>query len=237
MNNVLYFVMLICGVTAEFPTAEERKEIVELHAQLRESVDPPARKMMFMNYSIELEKLAHDWAANCSFAELSVYSLPNDIFATVDSFEEKPTFEEFLKGIVSQKELYNYEQNYCRGYCYDYKVMVLEAANAVGCARRKCFIKSSPTHFTNLVLCLYKPAHKPGGLPYESGESCSDCPTGFQCYRKQCLKTLTQMKTSNKKQALQQARTAFEVSDIPTSFSSSISSFGILLIQTLLFFV
>uniref|UniRef100_A0A5K3FTD6 SCP domain-containing protein n=1 Tax=Mesocestoides corti TaxID=53468 RepID=A0A5K3FTD6_MESCO len=66
MKTTIYFVALIWSVVGEMFTETERKEIVELHTQLRESVQPPASNMLMMRYSPELETLAEKWIVNCT---------------------------------------------------------------------------------------------------------------------------------------------------------------------------
>ncbi|VDD76902.1 unnamed protein product [Mesocestoides corti] len=48
MMRAAYLLALTSVIFAEVPTEEERQRIVELHAQIRESVEPPARFMMMI---------------------------------------------------------------------------------------------------------------------------------------------------------------------------------------------
>uniref|UniRef100_A0A5K3G163 SCP domain-containing protein n=1 Tax=Mesocestoides corti TaxID=53468 RepID=A0A5K3G163_MESCO len=67
--------------------------------------------------------------------------------------------------------------------------MVLATANEVGCAQNVCLTSNPPPVFEFLNVCLFR---RIGGYltdrPYKSGMSCSECPNGFACERKQCFK-------------------------------------------------
>uniref|UniRef100_A0A5K3EP76 SCP domain-containing protein n=1 Tax=Mesocestoides corti TaxID=53468 RepID=A0A5K3EP76_MESCO len=68
--------------------------------------------------------------------------------------------------------------------------MVWAASTKLGCAMNRCDNLTStlqrPIYF---VVCVYKPV---GGFftpkPYTAGPSCSKCPRGYGCSRRQCTK-------------------------------------------------
>uniref|UniRef100_A0A5K3EFN2 SCP domain-containing protein n=1 Tax=Mesocestoides corti TaxID=53468 RepID=A0A5K3EFN2_MESCO len=62
-------------------------------------------------------------------------------------------------------------------------------ASEIGCAKQRCkFGKDQQDFFYNL-LCLYRPTGDLiRNLPYERGVSCSNCPKGHVCERRQCTK-------------------------------------------------
>uniref|UniRef100_A0A5K3G260 SCP domain-containing protein n=1 Tax=Mesocestoides corti TaxID=53468 RepID=A0A5K3G260_MESCO len=65
-------------------------------------------------------------------------------------------------------------------------MMILATSNAVSCAQTECTRQGDASE-SYLTLCLFK---LNGGnadeRPYEQGKSCSECPDGFACRRKQC---------------------------------------------------
>uniref|UniRef100_A0A5K3FX48 SCP domain-containing protein n=1 Tax=Mesocestoides corti TaxID=53468 RepID=A0A5K3FX48_MESCO len=188
MRRVIYFVMLIWSVVADVPTEEERTQIVEFLTNLRESVDPPATNMLLMKYSSGLETAAQNYLANCSSTGLNEGALPGDVFRFLRTYDNrKPVYLRMLSSFTSDRQSYNYDQNKCSGSCFPYKSMVLATSNGVGCAEKKCLRgeTSSEVHF---VTCLIKlNGGNTAKRPYRRGDSCSECPDGFACHRKQCF--------------------------------------------------
>uniref|UniRef100_A0A5K3FGR5 SCP domain-containing protein n=1 Tax=Mesocestoides corti TaxID=53468 RepID=A0A5K3FGR5_MESCO len=187
MRRVIYFVALMVGAAADFPTEDERKQIVEFLGNLRESVNPPASNMLLMLLS-ELETAAQTYLANCSNSGLDRNALPDDVFDFGRSYDQKgPAYIDMLTYFASESKNYNYDQNQCTGPCVTYKEMILATSNAVGCAQEKC-TPQGVSHEQHIIICLLK---KNGGnveeRPYKRGESCSECPDGFSCYHKQCF--------------------------------------------------
>uniref|UniRef100_A0A5K3FU64 SCP domain-containing protein n=1 Tax=Mesocestoides corti TaxID=53468 RepID=A0A5K3FU64_MESCO len=66
MLKIIYLLTLLWWAEARSPTDVERNQIVEMLTTSREQVDPPARNMMLMEYSDDLENLAQKWLKNCS---------------------------------------------------------------------------------------------------------------------------------------------------------------------------
>uniref|UniRef100_A0A5K3F7M4 SCP domain-containing protein n=1 Tax=Mesocestoides corti TaxID=53468 RepID=A0A5K3F7M4_MESCO len=122
MRTLIYLVALIWSATAEVPTPEQRKEILELHTNLRESVQPHASNMMLMTYSTELEAITYNWIANCSFITPHPDTLPGDVVDIGEDVEDGMlTIVEMVKRFASEKRFYNYDRNRCTEYCYNYK--------------------------------------------------------------------------------------------------------------------
>uniref|UniRef100_A0A5K3F441 SCP domain-containing protein n=1 Tax=Mesocestoides corti TaxID=53468 RepID=A0A5K3F441_MESCO len=122
MRVVIYFMVLIWSAVTEIPTDEQRREIVELHTKLRESVQPPASNMMLMRYSSELEALAQKYIANCSSGWPNPWTLPEDIFdlGRLSSSSTNP-YASMLTKFSSQRQYYNYDQYQCKDTCFEYQ--------------------------------------------------------------------------------------------------------------------
>uniref|UniRef100_A0A5K3F466 SCP domain-containing protein n=1 Tax=Mesocestoides corti TaxID=53468 RepID=A0A5K3F466_MESCO len=187
MNKVIITLALLQFVGADIPTVDERTEIVEYLTNLRESVEPPASNMKLMSYSLQLETLAQHHTANCTNPWTDQVSLPEDVYDIGEYYNGKtPPYIAMLTKYASQKESYSYGENLCINQCSEYKHMILAAANAVGCAQNQCKTQGSSVE-ENLVVCLIKRNVRDiRKRPYKSGESCSECPGGFACHRKQC---------------------------------------------------
>uniref|UniRef100_A0A5K3FXW6 SCP domain-containing protein n=2 Tax=Mesocestoides corti TaxID=53468 RepID=A0A5K3FXW6_MESCO len=189
MKKLLCLVSLIWTVAADAPTLDERNRIVQLHTQVRESVEPTASNMMLMSYSTELESLAQQYIVNCSSAPPDPDFLPENVSEIpFISRGVKLTFDEVLKEFVSEKQFYDYENNTCTRACFGYKQMVTAKTTAVGCTERQCYNKTADSEAMYFTMCLYKPADKLlDERPYKSGTSCSECPKGYICRNKQCF--------------------------------------------------
>uniref|UniRef100_A0A5K3FYY2 Laminin EGF-like domain-containing protein n=1 Tax=Mesocestoides corti TaxID=53468 RepID=A0A5K3FYY2_MESCO len=71
--------------------------------------------------------------------------------------------------------------------------MVRSQTTEVGCTIEKCQNDGNLS-----TTCICKPDDfNPRDKPYEEGENCTQCPAGFDCYRKQCRNTLTTLPTTS----------------------------------------
>uniref|UniRef100_A0A5K3FSB0 SCP domain-containing protein n=1 Tax=Mesocestoides corti TaxID=53468 RepID=A0A5K3FSB0_MESCO len=189
MRKLICLVALIWTVAADVPTLEERNRIMELHTQVRESVEPTASNMMFLRYSSELETLAQGYIVNCSFAPPNPDFLPENVSEIFHlKSGARPTFDEMLQDIASRKQYYDYEKDQCTDACFDYRQMIYAKQTAVGCAQRQCTSQTVDAQARYLTMCLYKPSERYfQERPYKSGVSCSECPEGYICRTKQCF--------------------------------------------------
>uniref|UniRef100_A0A5K3FC84 SCP domain-containing protein n=1 Tax=Mesocestoides corti TaxID=53468 RepID=A0A5K3FC84_MESCO len=188
MRRVIYLVALIWGAVADIPTEDQRTQVVEFLTNLRESVDPPASNMLLTRYSSALETAAEKSLANCSSNGLERNCIPQDVHHFgIHSSQKGPAYFDMLNLHASVGHDYNYDHNKCTRSCLYYKMMILATSNAVGCAQKEC-TGQGDTSESYLTICLLK---KKGGnadeRPYKRGKSCSECPDGFICHRKQCL--------------------------------------------------
>uniref|UniRef100_A0A5K3FM91 SCP domain-containing protein n=1 Tax=Mesocestoides corti TaxID=53468 RepID=A0A5K3FM91_MESCO len=184
MLKLLCLLSLTWHVSAQVPTDEERKAILECHTRLREHVSPPASNMMLMNYSVEMENLAVKYLADCRpptnpepFKGTSQLLMPQS--------PEKSQYVHDLCKVNGNH--YDYESNSCTGPCIAYNKMVWAASTQVGCALKHCPNKNEVSKSMHTLVCIYKPSDRlVAARPYESGKSCSRCPNGYKCHQNQC---------------------------------------------------
>uniref|UniRef100_A0A5K3FES2 SCP domain-containing protein n=1 Tax=Mesocestoides corti TaxID=53468 RepID=A0A5K3FES2_MESCO len=103
------------------------------------------------------------------------------------SYQKDSAFLDALTYYGPTRRYYNYDQNKCLVPCHNYKTMVLATLNAIGCYRKICFRKRDSSQAYLTMCLLLKNGGNPDGRPYKRGDSCSECPDGFVCRRKQCF--------------------------------------------------
>uniref|UniRef100_A0A5K3EFL7 SCP domain-containing protein n=1 Tax=Mesocestoides corti TaxID=53468 RepID=A0A5K3EFL7_MESCO len=194
MRILVCIMVLFWNVLAEVPLAEDREYLIKLHAELREEVNPPASNMLMMSYSNELENLADDWAKNCTFKFPDITLRPKykslGQGSRLGNINQSLSFKD-LSELKQEKQRFDYEANSCKKECYFYKQAIWSNSSEFGCAKQRCYLQRSKDYYYRVV-CLYRPGKEfPATLPYESGVSCSKCPEGYVCERKQCTKQST----------------------------------------------
>uniref|UniRef100_A0A5K3EGR2 SCP domain-containing protein n=1 Tax=Mesocestoides corti TaxID=53468 RepID=A0A5K3EGR2_MESCO len=138
MIKVICILILFSNVLAEAPSEQEKKDIMELHAEIREQIDPPASNMLMLSYSSELEKLADALAATCKpispdserqpeYKGVGHVYLPGEV-------NKLSSFSVF-SDIKKTKSLYDYNTDSCESLCGDYKQasddLVISVQNAL----------------------------------------------------------------------------------------------------------
>ncbi|XP_076450620.1 cysteine-rich venom protein LEI1-like isoform X2 [Babylonia areolata] len=170
--------------------AEEQKEIVDLHNQLRGSADPPASNMMMLRWDAELAMIAQKWADNCHIGhdKNKDRNIPGRI--TVD--------QNIAAGTTTWTQAINLWHREVDDFTYDdqsmnqnllkighYTAVMWASKTLIGCGRQEC--KGSTYHVCNYA----EGGNMVGQLhhPYDSGEPCGDCPN--HCTGKLCDCELT----------------------------------------------
>uniref|UniRef100_A0A5K3ER09 SCP domain-containing protein n=2 Tax=Mesocestoides corti TaxID=53468 RepID=A0A5K3ER09_MESCO len=188
------FVFLLAAswcAMAKNTTDEDRAKILEQHILMRESVSPSASDMQLLRYSTHLESLALQWTANCLRKTANSTLLPNHTNTAVTWINFQGSivmYDSIISVFGNGLQNYFYENNTCTGYCVLGLQVIWSNTTAVGCASTYCSNSQQSTgqHFY-LVACVYQPAGNiPNLRPYKNGTSCSSCPNGFFCHRKQC---------------------------------------------------
>uniref|UniRef100_A0A5K3FQ50 SCP domain-containing protein n=1 Tax=Mesocestoides corti TaxID=53468 RepID=A0A5K3FQ50_MESCO len=228
MQTLLHLLLLLWCAAAQVPLQNELFEIQAYHRKLREDVQPTASNMLLMSYSFELERLAQEWLEHCTLVQPNTTTYPhynNTASFLIPVNADKPTYPQMLRFLHTQKSIYTFENDTCKGYCGDYKQVTWASSVAVGCAMKTCrkvSDKSSSPHV--FAMCLYKPARRTSlERPYKAGPSCSMCPHGHICYRNQC------QREARGPPLTRQNETNVELGS-PTSASTMISALAILLV-------
>uniref|UniRef100_A0A5K3FX95 LRRNT_2 domain-containing protein n=1 Tax=Mesocestoides corti TaxID=53468 RepID=A0A5K3FX95_MESCO len=66
MQSIICLLVFTWNAVAITPNASERDQIMEILTSIWETVDPPAKNMMLLNYSFKLENLTEAWLKNCT---------------------------------------------------------------------------------------------------------------------------------------------------------------------------
>uniref|UniRef100_A0A5K3FYY5 SCP domain-containing protein n=1 Tax=Mesocestoides corti TaxID=53468 RepID=A0A5K3FYY5_MESCO len=190
-QNLLCLLVLASAVAGLLPSAKERNEILEAHREIRKRVEPTAANMLAMEYFDHLENLALSWVSLCRPEKPDIKRFPKyrDFGAILTASQEETfNYTDFLTSYEVEKLSYNYEKNYCTGYCKNYLQLVTATSNRVGCATMNCDKKGSSGYkIKHLGLCLYKHAIGVNERPYKKGTSCSGCFERAWCIQKQCF--------------------------------------------------
>ncbi|VDM36860.1 unnamed protein product [Hydatigera taeniaeformis] len=114
---------LISFASCQLPTNLQRAQMLEAHLRVREDVWPPASNMLLMEYSLEMEQLAAQWASRCEFEHPNSKVFPQyhwvgQNLAIFGGFT--PTFTEAVCGYNAERKFYHYFNNSCTGVCGHY---------------------------------------------------------------------------------------------------------------------
>nr|CUU98486.1 hypothetical transcript [Hymenolepis microstoma] len=168
MMNVFVIAVLIAWHCSGQLLPHVRSQIEESHNFVRSAVTPTATNMLRMIYNNTLEDEAKNMV-KCDFNETTVKD-KGDVIA----------------GWGTEGGKYTYDKNECDGgpdACKHYKQVVWAEAMYVGCASQDCTSDGKVA-----MLCLYdKGPSDPNTKPYQNGQSCTMCPSGYQmCQDKLC---------------------------------------------------
>uniref|UniRef100_A0A5K3FMU1 SCP domain-containing protein n=2 Tax=Mesocestoides corti TaxID=53468 RepID=A0A5K3FMU1_MESCO len=198
MLRLCVLIALIWNVKGQNLSQELRDNVTEFHRNLREGVQPNASNMMLVEYSVDLEKYAIQWTANCSISIPDYRKLPKGVQRILEySYDHVPNPFDTLAKYASEKGNYNFTYNNCTGPCFSYKLLVWAGMTEIGCVQRECTHDNAREVAAYVFACLYKQV---GNIyderPYANGSSCSRCPAGYRCIRNQCAVPLTTTSTS-----------------------------------------
>ncbi|XP_078607540.1 GLIPR1-like protein 1 [Branchiostoma floridae x Branchiostoma japonicum] len=152
----------------------EKMIVLTAHDEVRREAQ--ASDMEKMDWDMELEKMAKEWAT-CSRLGTRETNLVGELFGQNIALSPEGDVVGLLQQWMAQQEHYNYHNNTCaeNNTCRDYLQMVWAATNRVGCAiAANCETKERKI---NMLVCYYSPPMERWTKPYRLGESCTKCPT------------------------------------------------------------
>uniref|UniRef100_A0A5K3FM10 SCP domain-containing protein n=1 Tax=Mesocestoides corti TaxID=53468 RepID=A0A5K3FM10_MESCO len=164
MKNIIKAVMLISIAAADFPSEDEQQEIVEMHREKGQFVEPPASISLLMDYDSELGNSVSELMANCS---------TNAPYLTSFRREDSMVFDE--QSASSNPKYINAFDDYKRTtFCHHYMQVLYATSSVVGNARQHCADPLGSLKSTYLTACLTQPVEdRVDGRPHDSGPSCS----------------------------------------------------------------
>uniref|UniRef100_A0A5K3G076 SCP domain-containing protein n=1 Tax=Mesocestoides corti TaxID=53468 RepID=A0A5K3G076_MESCO len=184
---------------------------------------------LFQSYSTKAEELAVRALNICDTEKVEADPLFNNVGAFVVALPSRTLQYGELCNVA--KFQYDLEPAKCSPDCHNYKQIVFAASTGVGCAIGACKTNNLANVPLNVMVCIYNP----GVLritqpPYESGSACSNCPNGYECYRKQCRKILPTTTTTT-------PSASTTTSSLITTTSTTTSITPILILQVITFFL
>ncbi|XP_012937597.1 serotriflin [Aplysia californica] len=164
------------------PTEAEKKEIVDLHNQLRARVQPPATNMLKLSWDDELAMLAQKWAEACDKEDGELHhdtyrSIPGRFSVGQNLMMGGKNFKGGINGWYIEHKDYTYGEKtgpaeFARALIGHYTQLAWARTYKIGCGAADCDGRS-------FFVCNYGPAGNivPFKGPYETGRRCSKCKT------------------------------------------------------------
>ncbi|XP_036617761.1 GLIPR1-like protein 1 [Trichosurus vulpecula] len=158
------------------------QECVDMHNQVRTTVEPVCGNMKYMSWDPALAKSARAWAKRCVFQHNSLIGQKHECHPTFSTVGENLWMGKITDNVVrdSITDWYNESRYFelatiiCTTFCGHYTQVVWATTYKVGCALKMC-----PNLGKDYVLfvCDYAPAGNLVGIrPYQKGLRCNHCP-------------------------------------------------------------
>ena len=159
------------------------KIIVDIHNDVRRSVDPTAANMRKMEWSDCLAEASHDFLTQCQdiptvqqvAAAKNCEASDQDVrFSVLFATQPKTDFGPVVLDWASGQLTYSHETNQCEETenCDEYKRMIFPESFLVGCAT---FDQNDCGRIDYNVLCSYAKRDGSYEQPYTLGDTCSEC--------------------------------------------------------------
>ncbi|XP_041376901.1 cysteine-rich secretory protein 3-like [Gigantopelta aegis] len=165
---------------------EDKVAIIRQHNDFRRY--PNATNMQKMYWDTDLERVAQNWANQCTWGYNEQRTIQQTVYNSVGEslFYSTGTIRGQTKTMLafwfSEIVDYTYSNNSCkpRRSCGHYKQIVWHNTTAVGCGFKFCpQAKNIRTKSIYIVVCNYGPeGNLREQIPYTNGTRCSECPTG-----------------------------------------------------------
>merc|ERR1719228_31940 len=194
-----------CGYELKFTGLDEatKKILLDKHNELRQKVasggeagQPGAANMRKLVWDDELATIAQRWTSQCIFDHDKVRNLCDGTVVGQNAYQSGSDYEYY--DYVVNPEIGDAVQSWYdevtnpgfssaninhfvfdEGYGH-YTAVVWADTDRVGCGR--VYYEDTDGWFKHLVICNYAiAANLEGGVMYEEGDKCSNCPAGYSC--------------------------------------------------------
>merc|ERR1719308_125855 len=194
-----------CGNELKFTGLDEatKKILLDKHNELRQKVasggeagQPGAANMKKLVWDDELATIAQRWTDQCIFEHDKVRDLCDGTFSGQNACQSGTDYEYYDYDVnpeIGQAVQSWYDEVtdpgfdaaninpfvYGDGYGH-YTAVVWADTDRVGCGR--VYYEDTDGWYKHLVICNYAiAANLVGGVMYEAGDKCSNCPAGYSC--------------------------------------------------------
>merc|ERR1712060_5040 len=194
-----------CGYELKFTGLDEatKKTLLDKHNELRQKVasggeagQPGATNMRKLVWDDELATIAQRWTSQCIFDHDKVRNLCDGTVVGQNAYQSGTDYEYYDYNVnpeigdavqswysevtnpgFSSANINPFVFNHGTGH---YTAVVRAETDRVGCGR--VYYEDTDGWFKHLVICNYAiAANLEGGVMYEEGDKCSNCPAGFSC--------------------------------------------------------
>merc|ERR1719446_6488 len=194
-----------CGYELKFTGLDEatKKTLLDKHNELRQKVasggeagQPGAANMRKLVWDDELATIAQRWTSQCIFEHDKVRDLCDGTVVGQNAYQSGTDYEYYDYNVNPEigdavQSWYDEVTNpgfssaninpfvFDEGYGH-YTAVVWADTDRVGCGR--VYYEDTDGWFKHLVVCNYAiAANLEGGVMYEEGAKCSNCPAGYSC--------------------------------------------------------
>jgi len=194
-----------CGYELKFTGLDEatKKTLLDKHNELRQKVasggesgQPGAANMRKLVWDDELATIAQRWTSQCIFEHDKVRDLCDGTVVGQNAYQSGTDYEYYDYNVNPEigdavQSWYSEVTNpgfssaninpfvFDEGYGH-YTAVVWADTDRVGCGR--VYYEDTDGWFKHLVVCNYAiAANLVGGVMYEEGDKCSNCPAGYSC--------------------------------------------------------
>ncbi|CAI2731972.1 unnamed protein product [Schistosoma spindalis] len=174
ISLITYLLLLFTFLYVETKLSKELRAIYKFHKQVRQDVQnckipgqPPAVKLAKLKWNKFLAKKAKQQSKRCKYdSNDSNDFIIGDFESIGQNLADYPTIEGAMKDWLNEHKNYNFQTNTCNGDCKNYKQMVWNTTEEIGCGYEKC-------GKNYLIVCNYAPGDSEE-RPYEA-KSESEC--------------------------------------------------------------
>jgi len=194
-----------CGYELKFSGLDDatKKTLLDKHNELRQKVasggeagQPAAANMRKLVWDDELATIAQRWTSQCIFEHDKVRDLCDGTVVGQNAYQSGTDYEYYDYNVNPEigdavQSWYNEVTSpgfpstninpfvFEHGYGH-YTAVVWADTDRIGCGR--VYYEDTDGWFKHLVVCNYAiAANLVGGVMYEEGAKCSNCPAGYSC--------------------------------------------------------